>query len=70
MDKMADDNSLQIPIIDISALMSANADRQEVADRIEQACRKWGFFYVIGAPPPAVAAELDRLWLAEWWQNR
>jgi len=21
---------------------------------------------LIGAPPPAVAAELDRLWLAEW----
>jgi hypothetical protein len=25
---------------------------------------------LIGAPPPAVAAELDRLWLAEWRQNR
>jgi hypothetical protein len=25
---------------------------------------------LIGAPPPAVAAELDRLWLAEWQQNR
>ena len=25
---------------------------------------------LIGAPPPAMAAELDRLWLAEWRQNR
>jgi isopenicillin N synthase-like dioxygenase len=48
MDKMAEDNSLQIPIIDISALVSANADRQEVAGRIGQACGEWGFFYIIG----------------------
>lgn len=25
---------------------------------------------LIGAPPPAVASELDRLWQAEWRQNR
>jgi len=25
---------------------------------------------LIGAPPPAIAAELDRLWAAEWRQNR
>ena len=25
---------------------------------------------LIGNPPPAVAAELDRLWVAEWRQNR
>ena len=25
---------------------------------------------LIGAPPPAVAAELDRLWAAQWRQNR
>jgi Inhibitor of vertebrate lysozyme (Ivy) len=25
---------------------------------------------LIGAPPPAAASELDRLWQAEWRQNR
>jgi hypothetical protein len=25
---------------------------------------------LIGTPPPAVAAELDRLWIAEWRQKQ
>ena len=45
---MAHSSHLYIPVIDISALVSGNEDRREVAGRIGQACRDWGFFYIVG----------------------
>jgi isopenicillin N synthase-like dioxygenase len=45
---MTQDSQLDIPVIDISALVSGNEDRREVAGRIGQACRDWGFFYIVG----------------------
>lgn len=38
----------QIPVIDIGALVSGKRDRDEVAGRMGQACRDWGFFYIVG----------------------
>lgn len=38
----------QIPIIDIHPLVSGVGDKQAVADQIRLACRKNGFFYVVG----------------------
>ncbi len=37
-----------VPIIDISALVSGKGDRLTVASQIGQACRKCGFFYIVG----------------------
>ena len=45
---MTQDSQLDIPVIDISALVSGNEDRREVAGRIGQACHDWGFFYIVG----------------------
>src|SRR6266581_4997131 len=45
---MSQANQLQIPVIDVSALVSGKEDRHEVAGRIGQACRDWGFFYIVG----------------------
>jgi isopenicillin N synthase-like dioxygenase len=45
---MAQASHLQIPVIDISALVSGKEGRHEVARRIGQACRDWGFFYIVG----------------------
>ncbi|GAA6616123.1 isopenicillin N synthase family dioxygenase [Scytonema sp. NUACC26] len=38
----------QVPIIDVSALVSGNGDKYTVATQIGQACRECGFFYIIG----------------------
>lgn len=38
----------RVPIIDISPLVHATDQRQSVADAIGQACRSYGFFYIIG----------------------
>ena len=38
---------MQIPIIDISALRAGTEDRHDVARQIGQACRNFGFFYVV-----------------------
>lgn len=40
--------SLQIPVINISPLVSRRGDRTAVAAQIRQACRNTGFFYIIG----------------------
>lgn len=40
--------SLQIPVINISPLVSRRADRTAVAAQIRQACRNTGFFYIVG----------------------
>jgi isopenicillin N synthase-like dioxygenase len=45
---MAQDTHSHIPIIDISQLVSGSEARHEVAARIGQACRDWGFFYIVG----------------------
>jgi isopenicillin N synthase-like dioxygenase len=45
---MTQDSQLDIPVIDISALVSGEKDRDEVGGRIGQACRDWGFFYIVG----------------------
>jgi isopenicillin N synthase-like dioxygenase len=36
-----------IPVIDIHALLSETKDRSDVAAEIGQACRDWGFFYIV-----------------------
>src|SRR5712692_4169276 len=38
---------MEIPVINISALRSGTEDRHDVATRIGQACRDYGFFYII-----------------------
>ncbi|MBW4597309.1 MAG: isopenicillin N synthase family oxygenase [Brasilonema angustatum HA4187-MV1] len=38
----------QFPIIDISALVSGTDERYIVASQIGEACREWGFFYIVG----------------------
>ena len=45
---MAHSSHLHIPVIDVSALVSGKEDRDEVAGSIGQACRDWGFFYIVG----------------------
>jgi isopenicillin N synthase-like dioxygenase len=45
---VAQETYSHIPIIDISALVNGTNERREVAVKIGQACRDWGFFYVVG----------------------
>ncbi len=40
--------NLQVPVINISALVSHKDERHTVASQIGQACRECGFFYVVG----------------------
>ena len=37
-----------LPIIDVSALITAGRDRTRVAEEIREACRRAGFFYIVG----------------------
>jgi isopenicillin N synthase-like dioxygenase len=48
MNKTAQESHSHIPIIDISALTSGRENRENVAASIGQACRDYGFFYVVG----------------------
>jgi len=49
-----------LPVIDVSALVHAAADRADVARRIGEACRAHGFFYVTGhGIDAALVAELE-----------
>jgi isopenicillin N synthase-like dioxygenase len=48
MARMGYTSHVDIPVIDISALVSGTADRRAVADNIGQACRDCGFFYIVG----------------------
>ena len=48
MNKNPQESHSHIPIINISALISGREDRQNVAASIGQACRDYGFFYVVG----------------------
>jgi isopenicillin N synthase-like dioxygenase len=40
-------NSSGVPVIDISALVLRTEGRRDVAARIGEACREWGFFYIV-----------------------
>jgi isopenicillin N synthase-like dioxygenase len=37
-----------IPVVNINALVCATEDRHEVAAKIGEACREYGFFYIVG----------------------
>jgi isopenicillin N synthase-like dioxygenase len=37
-----------LPVIDVSPLVSAGGDRHRAADAIRDACRRVGFFYIVG----------------------
>jgi isopenicillin N synthase-like dioxygenase len=45
---MAQPSHSHIPVIDISGLLAGTEARQDVAAQIGQACREWGFFYIVG----------------------
>ncbi|MFG9905650.1 isopenicillin N synthase family dioxygenase [Pseudomonas aeruginosa] len=48
----------RLPIIDITPLYGADRGAwNDVARRIDQACREWGFFYIAGHPLPAARFE-------------
>ncbi|MEM6805435.1 MAG: 2-oxoglutarate and iron-dependent oxygenase domain-containing protein [Bacteroidota bacterium] len=38
----------EVPIIDISPLLSGKGDKKYVAEKLKAACRNFGFFYVVG----------------------
>jgi isopenicillin N synthase-like dioxygenase len=46
--QIVDEEFSQVPIIDISALISRSDERYFVASQIKQACRECGFFYIVG----------------------
>jgi isopenicillin N synthase-like dioxygenase len=51
-----------LPVVDISALMSGGGDTRDVAARIRGACRRFGFFYIVGhGVDPALQSRLERL---------
>lgn len=45
---MSNPAPLSVPVIDIRDLILANEGQQQVANRIGQACREFGFFYIAG----------------------
>ncbi|WP_272819291.1 2OG-Fe(II) oxygenase family protein [Scytonema hofmannii] len=47
MQQSVDKEFSQVPIIDVSALVSGTGDKYTVATQIGQACRECGFFYII-----------------------
>jgi isopenicillin N synthase-like dioxygenase len=51
-----------LPVVDVAALRSTGAARDEVARRLDAACRDVGFFYVVGhAVDDGLQAELEAL---------
>lgn len=56
------DRFSQVPIINISALIGGDSDRQSVAEQIRSACRECGFFYITGhGVDEALQERLERL---------
>ena len=45
---MSDHKKSQIPVIDIEPLVINGFDRHRIAAEIAEACRDWGFFYIVG----------------------
>jgi isopenicillin N synthase-like dioxygenase len=51
-----------LPVIDIGPLASASGERQAVAGQIHQACRRSGFYYIVGhGVEEELQARLERL---------
>jgi isopenicillin N synthase-like dioxygenase len=51
-----------LPLIDVSALLDPGGDHHSVAAEVDDACRRFGFFRIIGHRVPArQLADLDRL---------
>lgn len=48
MDSQLSQISVQIPVIDIRSLVAGTEERYTVAKQIGQACRDYGFFYIVG----------------------
>ncbi|BAY25161.1 2OG-Fe(II) oxygenase [Calothrix sp. NIES-2100] len=46
--RVVEEGCSQVPVIDISALVSRKGDRLKVSSQIGQACRQAGFFYIVG----------------------
>ncbi|MBW4687944.1 MAG: isopenicillin N synthase family oxygenase [Komarekiella atlantica HA4396-MV6] len=46
--QVVDQEFSQVPVIDISTLVSQTSNSDIVADQIRQACQDYGFFYIIG----------------------
>ena len=45
---MATNHNLRIPVIDVNQLVLGTEARHDVAAKIGEACREYGFFYIIG----------------------
>lgn len=45
---MPDRAHRSIPIVDVRALVDGTNDRRDLAAQIGEACREWGFFYIVG----------------------
>ncbi len=45
---MTQNSQMDIPIVDISGLVAGTEERHQVAASIGQACREYGFFYIVG----------------------
>jgi polar amino acid transport system ATP-binding protein len=45
---MSESNAQKIPLVDVAPLVAGLHDRAEVARQLGEACREYGFFYVVG----------------------
>jgi isopenicillin N synthase-like dioxygenase len=51
-----------LPVIDVAPLVTGDGNRQAVADQIRDACRRAGFFYIVGhGVEPALQVNLEAL---------
>ena len=48
MNKIGTNHHSGIPVIDVNPLVLGTKARSDVAAKVGQACREWGFFYVVG----------------------